>query len=109
MVRCDQSVVVTLGARGSLLVQHDTMDNVAGLNVPVIDTIGAGDCFCGVLAAGLCERKPLLLALQEANAAAAFSVAHHGAAASAPTRNEVAALRSQSGDLAQQFSAPQHS
>lgn len=94
MIRRDQAVVVTLGAQGCLLVQHETADSVAALKVPVVDTIGAGDCFCGVLAAGLCEGKPLILALREANAAAAFSVAHHGAAASAPTREEVAVLRS---------------
>jgi ribokinase len=58
----------------------------------VIDTTGAGDCFCGVLAAGLSKGLDLRLALERANAAAAISVTRMGAISSMPSAEEVDAL-----------------
>lgn len=38
-------VIVTLGAEGALLATEGSVEHVASLNVPVADTIGAGDSF----------------------------------------------------------------
>lgn len=92
LTRPDQAVVVTLGAIGSAAVLADR--TVFAPAVPadtVVDTSGAGDCFCGVLAACVDQGIGLDEALGLANAAASISVTRHGAAPSMPTRAEVVA------------------
>ena len=87
------AVLVTLGAAGCRLYQPgcDAVE-VAGRNMQVADTIGAGDTFTGVLAATLARGDSLEAAMQWANAAAALSVTRHGAIAGIPLLAEVAAL-----------------
>jgi ribokinase len=89
--RPGQAVIVTLGGRGGVAVQADAVIPFHGLPATVIDTVGAGDCFCGVLAAALAEDRPLPQALALANAAGALSVERPGGADSAPAREEVLA------------------
>ena len=48
-------VIVTLGREGAVAVGRGVSDKVAALQVTAIDTVGAGDTFCGYLAAGLSE------------------------------------------------------
>jgi ribokinase len=50
-------VVGTLGSRGALVVCRSaaTLVYIAALPVAAVDTTGAGDCFCGTLAASLAE------------------------------------------------------
>ena len=88
------NVVVTLGERGSVAFEH--MGSEAGiamgsaqLEFPVIDTIGAGDCFTGALAVGLAEGQQLAAAMRLATAAAGNSVTRAGAQSSMPTRDEI--------------------
>jgi ribokinase len=57
-----------------------------------VDTVGAGDCFCGVLAAALAAGLPVPAALRRASAAAALSTTRHGAQDSMPTAAEVDAF-----------------
>ena len=90
--RAGQCVVVTLGAAGVALVTPEDAVSVPGRAVEVVDTTGAGDCFCGVLAALLSEAAALPDALANANAAAALAVGHAGAATSMPTRLELDAF-----------------
>ena len=92
LVRPGQCVVVTLGAAGCLIVNQDEARPIAGRQVSVVDTTGAGDCFSGVLAARLAEGATLADAAKMANAAAALAVAKAGAAVSAPTRAELDAF-----------------
>ncbi|WP_232495628.1 ribokinase [Novosphingobium kaempferiae] len=93
LTRPDQVVVVTLGAIGSAAVLADRTVFAPGVPAAkVIDTSGAGDCFCGVLAACVDQGIGLDEALKLANAAASISVTRHGAAPSMPTRAEVADL-----------------
>ncbi|MGJ3237912.1 MAG: ribokinase [Anaerolineae bacterium] len=81
-----QTVIVTLGARGALCVRGDERVLVDGLAVEAIDTTGAGDCFTGAVAVALAEGQSLMQTLRFANHAAALSVQKLGASASLPTR-----------------------
>lgn len=92
LARPGQTVLATLGAAGAVALRGDEVFRVAGLRQRAVDTTGAGDCFCGALAAGLDRGMTLPAAMAFANAAAALSVTRAGAAASMPTAVEVEAL-----------------
>jgi ribokinase len=77
-------VVVTLGRAGAVCVGPDGSLRVAGRSVGIVDTTGAGDCFVGNLAAGLCAGRSTGEALEMANVAASLSVQTQGAAVSMP-------------------------
>ncbi len=91
VARPDQTVVVTLGKAGAVAVGSARRTVIAGRPAKVVDTTGAGDCFCGSLAARLAEDAELGQALQWANAAAALSTERAGAVPSMPTRAEIEA------------------
>jgi ribokinase len=87
-------LVVTLGANGSVLYEN----GVAAARVPAravtaVDTTGAGDTFCGALAAALAEGRDFTDAAAFATAAAALAVQKAGAVPSIPTRSEIDALQ----------------
>jgi ribokinase len=92
MSRPDQIVIVTLGPAGVAAIGWDECFVVAGRKVTAVDTTGAGDCFCGALAAAFSARLDLPKAVDVANAAAALSVQKVGAAPSMPSLGEVEAL-----------------
>lgn len=84
-----RTIIVTLGAKGCLAVHPGGVLTIPGRAVAARDTTGAGDCFVGVLAAGLAEGRALEEALERANRAAAISVTRAGAATSMPFRAEL--------------------
>lgn len=91
LTRPGQTVVVTLGALGSAAIDAANATFVPAIPAErVVDTSGAGDCFCGVLAACVDQGITLEAALRIANAAASLSVARRGAAPSMPMRTELA-------------------
>jgi len=92
MSRPDQVIIVTLGSAGVATVRRDEAFLVEGRKVKAVDTVGAGDCFCGALAAALAGNMDLRDAVELANAAAALSVQKSGAAPSMPNRREVEAF-----------------
>ncbi|MGO1315544.1 MAG: PfkB family carbohydrate kinase [Cellulomonadaceae bacterium] len=57
-----------------------------------IDTVGAGDTFCGVLGTELSHGAGLAAAARTANAAAAIAVTRRGGSTAAPRCDEVLAL-----------------
>ena len=81
--RC-QAVIVTLGAEGAWLVTAEDAVHFPAPLVTVVDTTGAGDCFCGVLAAALAQGLDLEVAIARAVAAASRAVTRSGAAPSMP-------------------------
>ena len=90
--RVDQTVVVTLGARGVVALTDSGPITVAGHTVDVVDTTGAGDCFAGYLASGIARGQTIGTALEFANCAAAVCVQRLGAGSSMPARADVAAF-----------------
>jgi ribokinase len=90
------SVVLTLGARGALILdgRQDTSTEyyLAPHHVEVVDTTAAGDAFVAALAVALGEHKSLQEAAAFANAAGALTVTKSGAQPSLPLRAEVVQL-----------------
>ncbi|MFJ7211478.1 PfkB family carbohydrate kinase [Amycolatopsis sp. NPDC098790] len=80
--------VVRDGAKGCRVHEHGRVTDVPGFPVDAVDTNGAGDTHCGVLAAELLRGSTLLDAAVRANAAAALSVTRRGPA-TAPRRAEI--------------------
>ncbi|HEX9903831.1 MAG TPA: ribokinase [Propylenella sp.] len=88
------TTIVTLGADGVLAISDGRSERAAALAVKAVDTVGAGDTFCGYLAAALVEGRALADALGVASAAASLACTKSGAQPSIPRREEVdAALR----------------
>jgi len=91
--------IVTLGADGVwVAIPGGTSIEMRPPPVAVIDTTGAGDTFCGVLATGIAEGLHLEECLERAVAAASSSCMELGAQSSMPFRTSIdaaaAALRS---------------
>ncbi len=92
LCRIDQTVIVTLGAAGALAVSRAGAHWTRGRKAEVVDTTGAGDCFCGALAARLSLGDDLAVAMEAANAAASLAVSRPGASASMPEWSDVEPL-----------------
>jgi ribokinase len=89
-----RTIVVTLGGDGVAAVGEGRLLRVAALPVTPVDTVGAGDTFCGYLAAGLGEGLALDQALARAAAAGSLACLQPGAQPAIPLRGDVdAALR----------------
>ena len=86
------SVIVTLGAQGSLACTARGDIRTPAFAVEAVDTTAAGDAFNGALGAALAGRDPLPDALRFASAAAAIACTRRGAQPSLPTRAEVRRL-----------------
>ena len=80
------TVVMTVGSAGSLVAEGDDVVAVASPKVKAVDTVGAGDAFCGALAARLAGGSTLLDAAAYASRFAAYTVQFEGAQSSYPAR-----------------------
>lgn len=74
-----RDLVVTLGSEGAVVYSGGSRTPIPPVTVGAIDTSGAGDVFCGVLAHRLAAGDSLLDAATDANAAAARSTTIPGA------------------------------
>ncbi len=84
-----KKVIITLGARGALLCDENGCRTIKAPKVKALDTVGAGDCFNGYLAAGLAAGKSFDEAAQWAVQASALAVTRPGAQAGMPHAHEV--------------------
>jgi ribokinase len=85
-------VAVTLGERGAEAATAEGRFTVPAFPVMPVDTTGAGDTWCGVLAAALDRGATMPAAMRRAGAAAALACTRPGAAASMPLAAETDAL-----------------
>jgi ribokinase len=89
-------VVVTLGARGSMVVQSGpenlpVLTAIPAVPTHVVDTTGCGDAFTGALADSLARGDDLVAAARRAAVVASMAAATEGAQDSYPTLTEVKA------------------
>lgn len=85
-------VIVTLGPRGSCARVGGQFLQQRAFRVKAIDTTGAGDTFCGTLAASLSRGMSFAEAIERASAASALACTRLGAQAGVPSADEVGAL-----------------
>ena len=83
------TVVVKLGAEGSIGIQGDKLVRQPPLEVDVFDTTGAGDVFLGGYLFGLVLGEPLERCIQLASAAAGLSCRELGSIGGLPTLDEL--------------------
>lgn len=84
-----KNVVITLGNEGAYMKNAETSFHIPGFRVNAIDTIAAGDTFCGALAVACAKKEIDYEALLFSNAAAAIAVTRSGAQPSIPVLSEV--------------------
>lgn len=88
-----QSVIVTMGGKGALLVEDGKRTQFDALPVTPVDTTGAGDTFTGYVLAGLDRGMPIGQAIGQATRAAALMVTRKGTADVIPDLAEVQEMR----------------
>lgn len=88
-----KSVIVTLGGRGSMLIQNDACEIFPPIPVRAVDTTAAGDCFCAAYVVALANGKTPGEAMSFATIAAGLTVTKRGAQDSIPYRTEIDAYR----------------
>lgn len=85
-----QSVVITLGDEGVLVLSDGGSQLIPPHAVEVVDTTGAGDAFCGAFAAQIAKGETVARAAQVGAIAGALAVTKMGAQPSQPRWAEIA-------------------
>jgi 2-dehydro-3-deoxygluconokinase len=85
-------VVLKRGAGGAAAARDGDVSQVAGLPVPVRDTVGAGDAFAAGYLAALCWGADVPQRLRYGNAMGAWCVMNHGDYENAPRRSDLEAF-----------------
>ncbi|WJH42072.1 ribokinase [Aliirhizobium terrae] len=84
-----QTFVVTLGGDGVVAIHNGEIITAQGLKIEPVDTVGAGDTFCGYLAAGLDQGRNFAEALKRAAVAGSLACLKRGAQPSIPLASDV--------------------
>src|SRR5690606_28062460 len=79
-----QTIIVTLGADGVVAIRRGEIVRARGLKIEPVDTVGAGDTFCGYLAASLDGGLDFARALRRAAVAGSLACLKPGAQPSIP-------------------------
>jgi ribokinase len=84
-------IIITLGKKGCLMFRGKDKEyfEIIPPKVKAVDTVGAGDCFIGVLASLLTKDEEILTAVKLATVAASIAVTRKGAQDSIPFLNEI--------------------
>ena len=86
-----KNILITLGDKGCFFKNEneELLIPAKKLNIPVIDTTGAGDAFNGAFCVGLSENKNYKKSIEFASLVAGISVTKEGAANSMPNLSEI--------------------
>jgi ribokinase len=84
-----QTLIVTLGADGVIAAEGGALHRTKGLKIVPVDTVGAGDTFCGYLAASLDQGLSFGDALRRAAVAGSLACLKPGAQPAIPLAAEV--------------------
>lgn len=89
MKKYPNKLIVTLGSKGVKYFDGIDMKIIPSYKVEVVDTTGAGDTFCGAMAAALVKGDSLENSIKFANKAAAYSITKLGAQSGMPNEKEL--------------------
>lgn len=84
-----QTIIITLGSEGVMAIRDNKIHTAKGLVIEPVDTVGAGDTFCGYLAAALDQGMDFEIALRRAAVAGSLACLKNGAQPSIPSAEEV--------------------
>ncbi len=87
-----KNVIVTLGSKGSILINENEATHFPVPQVNIVDTTAAGDSFIATFAISLSEGKSVHDSIEFASKVANFVVTRRGAQSSIPTKEEVGNL-----------------
>lgn len=85
----NNTLIVTLGSKGSLLIYNHTSKKFSPINVEAVDTTGAGDVFNAGLAVAIANKKSIEEAIEFATVASGLSVTKEHVMDSIPTKEMV--------------------
>jgi ribokinase len=85
-----QVLIITLGAAGVIAADGGVLHRAQGLKIEPVDTVGAGDTFCGYFAASLDAGLDFDAALRRAAVAGSLACLKAGAQPSIPVTDDVA-------------------
>ena len=88
-----KNVIITLGSKGSVLVNKNETIRINSHKVNAVDTTGAGDAYNGVFLGFLALGYTVKESLEYASIAGALSVTKKGAAKSYPKKDEIINFR----------------
>lgn len=84
-----KNVIVTLGEKGSVLVNNNNVKYFNTIKVKAVDTTAAGDCFTAGLTKSLIDGKSIDEAIEFAHIVSSIAVTKKGAQTSIPDQNEI--------------------
>lgn len=90
-------LVVTRGAKATLLIDQTGMKTAAAVRIKPVDTVGAGDAFAGAYTVYRAEGLAPLQAVRRANVAGALATLKSGAQEAIPTRRQLEAAMNRAG------------
>lgn len=84
--------VITMGKRGSVIVDRIAADHVPAFEVELVDQTGCGDAFAGALASYCAVKDDIHKAVEFASAAGALACTKFGSIEAIPTKAEIIEL-----------------
>jgi ribokinase len=89
VARSRKTIIVTLGSEGAIAASPSGFISVPALKIKPVDTVGAGDTFCGYFGAALDAGLDLETAMRRASAAGSLACLKPGAQPAIPSKAEV--------------------
>jgi len=84
-----KTVIITMGKRGSLVVDRQGADHIPAFEIELVDQSARGDAFAGALAAFCATDRDIRKAVKFANAAAALTCTKFGTLDALPTKADI--------------------
>jgi ribokinase len=92
VARGADSVVITMGRRGCMVIDRNGADHIPAFEVELVDQTGRGDAFAGALAACCAVGDDLRKAVKFASAAGALACTKFGSIEALPSKAEIIEL-----------------
>lgn len=86
------TAVITMGRRGSMVVDREGADHIDAFEVEVVDQTGRGDAFAGALAAYYAVKDDIREGVKFASAAGAMACTKFGSIEAMPAKSEIIEL-----------------